>query len=46
MKKAKTVKQKKDVNELTLDMIDMGPDALYEPGSVSRRYSFAQACIV
>ena len=36
------VKQKSDVNGLTLDMIGLGLDALYEPRIVSGRY---ESCI-
>lgn len=38
------VKQKKNVNGLTLDMIEMGLDALYEPGIVSERYESCVKC--
>ena len=36
------VKQKRDVNVLTLDMIGLGLDALYEPRIISGRY---ESCI-
>ena len=38
-----TVKRREDVNELTLNMIEMGLDALYEPRMVSGRY---ESCIL
>ena len=37
------VKQKSDVNGLTLDMIGLGLDALYEPRIVSGRY---ESCVI
>ena len=37
------VRQRKDVNGLTLDMIGMGMDVLYEPRIVSGRY---ESCVI
>ncbi len=37
------VNRKEDVDGLTLDMIDMGLDALYEPGCRSGRY---ESCVI
>lgn len=37
------VKQKNDVNELTLDMVGMGLDALYEPRNMPERY---ESCVI
>ncbi len=38
-----TVERKEDVNRLTLDLIGMGLDALYEPRNVAGRY---ESCII
>ena len=37
------VRQRKDVDGLTLDMIGMGMDVLYEPRIVSGRY---ESCVI
>ena len=37
------VRQRKDVNGLTLDMMGMGMDVLYEPRIVSGRY---ESCVI
>ncbi len=37
------VKQKNDVNELTLDMMGVGLEPLYEPRNVSGRY---ESCVI
>ncbi len=37
------VKQKNDVNELTLDMIENGLEPLYEPRNIHGRY---ESCIL
>ncbi len=39
-----TVKQREDVNGLTLDMIGMGLDVLYEPKRVFERYESCVLC--
>lgn len=38
------VERKEDVNGLTLDMIGMGLDVLYEPQNISGRYESCVLC--
>lgn len=38
------VERKEDVNGLTLDMIGMGLDVLYEPQSIANRYESCVLC--
>lgn len=39
-----TVERKEDVNALTLDMIGMGLDVMYEPKYVSEKYESCVLC--